>query len=274
LFMGLLDGLNLIVPQLMAMMPELINKLSTMLIQNLPTIITAGIKLLISLITGITNSIPQLITAVIELIPVIVDALVDNLPELIKAGIELIVALAEGLPQAIPSIIAALPEIISAIIDGITDVNWIQVGIDIIKGIAGGLIGGIKNINFKSIGSSILGGIKKVMGIRSPSTIFRDQVGVFLADGLGVGFAEEMDDVKDDMAKSIPTSFDVQSRINASGTVTGSGKPQNALSKAGASVSIVIENFVNNTTDDIHKLMNEINFETQRQLAGGGYVGI
>jgi len=273
LFMGLLDGLNLIIPQLMAMMPELINSLSTILIDNLPLIITSGIQLLISLIKGITNSIPQLITSVIALIPVIVDALVDNLPELIKAGIDLIVALATGLPKAIPNIIAALPEIIAAIIDGIVEVNWLQVGIDVIKGIAGGLIAGVKNISFSSIGNSILGGIKKVMGIHSPSTMFRDQVGVYLASGLGVGFEDEMKYVKDDMAKAIPTSFDIKSKVNASGTVSGTNGA-NSLAKMGASVSIVIENFVNNTTDDIHTLMNEIGFETQRQLAGGGYVGI
>ena len=265
--MGLLDGLNLIVPQLMAMMPELISKLSAMLIKNLPVIITAGIQLLISLIKGITNSIPQLITAIVKLIPVIVNALIQNLPALIKAGIELIVALAKGLPQAIPSIIAALPQIIAAIINGITSVNWLKVGIDVIKGIAGGLIGGIKNINFKSIGSALLGGVKRAMGIKSPSTLFRDQVGVFLADGLGVGFEEEMKDVKDDMAKAIPTSFDVKSKINASGTVSGSSAG-NLLSKAGSSVSIVIENFVNNTEDDIPQAYESDRFETQRQLAG------
>jgi len=274
IFIGLLDGLNLIVPQLMAMMPELIAKLSEMLILNLPVIIEAGVQLLISLINGIVNSIPQLIKSVVALIPVIVNALIKNLPALIKAGIDLIVALAKGLPQAIPAIVRALPEIIAAIINGIVGVNWLSVGIDVIKGVAGGLIEGIKSINFSSIGGALLGGFKKVFGIHSPSTMFRDQVGKYLASGLGLGFEDEMKTVKDDMAKAIPTSFDVKTKVNAMGGISGGTNNKNTLAKAGASVSIVIENFVNNTADDIHMLMNEIGFETQRQLAGGGYGGV
>lgn len=209
LFMGLLDGLNTIVPQLMAMLPGIIQQVSDMIIQNLPLIISAGIQLLISLIGGITQSIPILIEAVIALIPVIIEALIENLPLLIQAGIDLIVALAKGLPQAIPAIIAALPQIIMAIINGIISVNWLDVGKQVITGIAKGLWDGIRNIDFKGIGNSLLKGIKGVLGIKSPSTLFRDMVGKNLALGIGEGFGDEMSNVSDEMAKQIPTSFDM-----------------------------------------------------------------
>lgn len=207
LFMGLLDGLNTIIPQLLAMLPSLIQNVSGILIQNLPLIITAGIQLLTSLITGITNSIPQLIQAVIALIPVITQAIVNNLPALIKAGIQLIVALATGLPQAIPAIVKALPEIISAIIDGLLGVNWLDVGVQVIAGVAKGLWEGVKSISFKDIGNSLLNGFKNALGIRSPSRLFRDVVGTNLALGIEEGFVDQMEEVSKEMYKSVPTSF-------------------------------------------------------------------
>ena len=42
----------------------------------------------------------------------------------------------------------------------------------------------------------------------------RDEVGVNLAKGIGLGFEDEMSAVSKDMADSIPTSFDVDATIN------------------------------------------------------------
>ena len=135
LFLGLIDGLNDVIEQLMPMLPSLIKQITDMLIENQPAIIEGGFQLLTGLITGLTKCTPDLIDAIIALIPVITDSLTENLPALVKAGMELIVALAQGLPQALPDLIDALPEIISAIIDGFKDVDWKDLGANILKGI-------------------------------------------------------------------------------------------------------------------------------------------
>lgn len=246
LFMGLLDGLNQIIPQLMAMLPTLIQSVSSTLIKNLPLIITAGIQLLTSLILGITKSIPQLITATIALIPVITKALLDNLPALINAGIQLIVALATGLPKAIPAIIKALPQIIAAIINGFISVNWGEVGIEIIKGIGQGLVDGVLAIGdlIKKAAKSLLDRVKNAMGIHSPSTLFRDEVGTYLAEGLGVGFINAMDSVSKQMQAAIPTNFDfnVASNINSQFSGFKSSLPsQSSGSKVGAPITLTIK---------------------------------
>lgn len=242
LFTGLLDGLNQIIPQMMGMLPTMIEDISGTLIQNLPLIITAGIRLLTSLITGITNSIPQLITAVIALIPVITKALLDNLPALIKAGIQLIVALATGLPQAIPEIIAALPQIIGAIIDGLLSVDWLDIGIQIIKGIGQGLIDGVLQIGsmIKKAAGNLLDKIKDSLGIHSPSVLFRDEVGKFLALGVGEGFVDTMKNVSRDMQAAIPLSWDTGVRVRTAMAAAGGGTaaPQQA-EYAGFAKSIV-----------------------------------
>lgn len=146
LFLGLIDGLNDVIEQLMPMLPSLIKQITDMLIENQPAIIEGGFQLLTGLITGLTKCTPDLIDAIIALIPVITDSLTENLPALVKAGMELIVALAQGLPQALPDLIDALPEIISAIIDGFKDVDWKDLGANILKGILNGLVSAVSGI--------------------------------------------------------------------------------------------------------------------------------
>jgi phage-related minor tail protein len=164
LFLGLIDGLNDVIEQLMPMLPSLIKQITDTLIENQPAIIEGGFQLLTGLITGLTECTPDLIDAIIALIPVITDSLTENLPALVKAGMELIVALAKGLPDAIPDIINALPEIISAIIDGFKDVDWLDLGANILKGILNGLVSAVSGIwsVVEDVGSAIIDGLSLI----------------------------------------------------------------------------------------------------------------
>ena len=49
----------------------------------------------------------------------------------------------------------------------------------------------------------------------------RDQVGVFLAQGIGVGFTNEMEKVSRDINNSIPREFDVRSKVNVDAETEG-----------------------------------------------------
>lgn len=242
LFTGLLDSLNQIVELLMPQLPEIVKKISEMLVENLPTIIEGGMQLLIGLIDGITECIPDLIQCVLGLTPVITDTLVENLPQLIKAGMDLITALAKGLPDAIPAIIAALPEIIKAIIDGFAEVDWLEIGINILEGIAKGLIEAVKGIGsvIADVGSSIKDGFCSFFGINSPSRLFRDTIGKNLAAGIGVGFEDEMTDVNAAMQAAVPTSFDTDVNINRNLSNSGSALGFSAASNLPQTASFYI----------------------------------
>ena len=60
--------------------------------------------------------------------------------------------------------------------------------------------------------SGIVTNVKGVLGIQSPSTVFSG-IGTNMSLGLGEGFTEAMNYVKEDMNKSIPTSFDIDANI-------------------------------------------------------------
>lgn len=200
LFLGLIDGLNDIIKQLMPMLPSLIKQITDTLIENLPAIIEGGFQLLTGLITGLTKCTPDLINAIIALIPVITDSLTENLPVLVKAGMELIVALAQGLPTAIPAIIDALPDIISAIIDGFKEVDWLDLGANILKGILNGLVSAVSGIwsVVEDVGSAIIDGFCDFFDIHSPSRVMAKKVGQYLPSGIAVGMEDTADEPVDE----------------------------------------------------------------------------
>lgn len=200
LFLGLIDGLNDVIKQLMPMLPSLIKQITDTLIENLPAIIEGGFQLLTGLITGLTECTPDLINAIIALIPVITDSLTENLPALVKAGMELIVALAQGLPQALPDLIDALPEIIGAIIDGFKDVDWLDLGANILKGILNGLVSAVSGIwsVVEDVGSAIIDGFCDFFDIHSPSRVMAKKVGQYLPSGIAVGMEDTADEPVDE----------------------------------------------------------------------------
>lgn len=90
-----------------------------------------------------------------------------------------------------------------------------EIGENLIKGLWNG-INSPKDWLIEKIGGftdGVVETFKNFFGIESPSTVFRDEVGAYLAQGIGVGFEEEMDKVSKDMEDVLPTSFDVSPKI-------------------------------------------------------------
>lgn len=146
------------------------------LLENLPSIVAAGMDLIIALVSGILDNIDMLIDCVLEMVDVIVDKLIDNLPKLIDGGIRLIAALANGLIRAIPNLVSKIPQIISSIVKGL--ISGIPAIFDVGKNIVEGLWNGIKNMGswvsgkVKDFFGGIVGGVKDFLGIHSPSKVF------------------------------------------------------------------------------------------------------
>lgn len=82
----------------------------------------------------------------------------------------------------------------------------LSIGSDIVHGIWNGISGAAGWLagKVKSFASGILDGIKNALGIHSPSRLFRDQVGKYIAQGIGEGFTEEMGSVVGQMQDAMP----------------------------------------------------------------------
>lgn len=213
MLLALVQGIAQSLPDLIPTIIEAVITIVETLLDNIDMIIDAGFSILTGLIEGILNALPELIDKIPIIIEKLIDAITNNLPKIIEMGIKLTVQLAVGLIKAIPQLVSKIPQIITALVKGLASgVGSIaQVG----KNLVQGLWNGINNAKdwvlnkIKGFGKSILSGIKSFFGIKSPSTVFRDEVGNFLAQGVGVGFEEEMNDVSKQMQDALPTDFDL-----------------------------------------------------------------
>lgn len=98
---------------------------------------------------------------------------------------------------------------VNAIKNGFTNLpgNMVTIGTNVVKGIWNG-IGNTASWLFEKIKGfkdAVLNKFKSFFGIHSPSTLFRDELGVFMAQGIGEGFTDEMSSVSKQMNKAMAT---------------------------------------------------------------------
>lgn len=142
----LLTGLVQMVPQLISAGIMLLGSLLQGLNQQMPGILSVGLAAIQNLCAGLIANAPSIIQSGISLIMQLINGLIAAAPTILITGIQLVIQLVQGLIRAIPQLVQAIPQLISAIITTLMSVNWIKLGLDIIKGIGSGLVEGIKGL--------------------------------------------------------------------------------------------------------------------------------
>lgn len=154
---NLVLGIVSMLPQLLQMGIQLILSLAQGILSNLPQILQMGVQIIISLVSGITQMLPMIIQGGIQLIISLIQGIIANLGNIVQAAVQIVITLAAGLIQAIPQLIAAIPQLVGAIIDTILSTNWLDVGIQIIKGLIDGILSTGKSL-WNAIKSLFTGG--------------------------------------------------------------------------------------------------------------------
>ena len=199
---------------------------------NIILLVNAALDITMALMEGLIDALPLIIQAMTTFITTICERLSnpDSIQRLLKAAWEIIKALAKGLWDAFPQIASALGQVANAMFQVIG--QWfskmLQKGKELVGKIGDGLRSGISNI--MSIGRNIVEGIwngisnalgwikskirgwvgnvmsflKNLFGIASPSKWARDQIGLNIARGVGLGFEDGMNDVTKMMAATLP----------------------------------------------------------------------
>ena len=240
----------------------MIEKAVPVLVEMLPGLLEQILPVLLSSATSLVNSVVAVLP---ELVDLIVDTLIDNAPMLIVAAVELILALAGGLIEAVPKLLKAIPTIIKETVDGFKNSENIKKFIDVGKNIVEGIKSGIKNAWnnlvswFKGLFGDLIGIAKKILGIASPSKVFK-KIGGFTAEGFGAGFEDKFAHVKDDMEDSL--NFDDTSiGINASIRKVGAGAA--GMAYGGTSIGKININIDGAKYSDEQSLASAIALEIQ-----------
>lgn len=288
LVVSLIDNLPLLIDAAIS----LINNLVDFILEpeNLKNLLELAVLIIKEVSEGLVSAIPQLSDAAVELILKLIDFITDpeNLEMLVSMAVELVAAVANGLIQAVGSLMSAGVDLVGGIITGIKNgaKNFSTLAGDVIKtlldkfkekvektkeigsNIVAGIKEGIKkawdNLKkwFEGLFDDIIGIAKKILGIQSPSKVFKE-IGGFTAEGFGVGFDNAFKSVKKDVEDSL--SFDNVSIGISSSVKSKSGVVTNDRQRASVSVIQNIYSQAQTAAD----LMQEARYEQERAVLLG-----
>lgn len=195
------------------------------LVENIPKIISAIVDVWSAFnwldlgknaITFLKNGITGMISSVQSAGKNVLDAVVNALKSLPKSLADIGKNGLSGLVNAISSFLGAAKNAMASIATGIlTEIKALpakalEIGGNIVSGIVNGITAGAASaINaVADLASDLLGKAKNALGIHSPSTKFREEVGQYISLGVAEGIADTSDkavQAADKMAKDVYT---------------------------------------------------------------------
>ena len=268
LLTALVTALPEIIAAIVEAIPQIIDGILTALTENIPLIIQAGIDLLVALIQALPQIITTIVQAIPQIISSIVNALIGNIDQIIMAGVQLFVALIQNLPTIIVEIVKAVPQIVSGIVQAFASLGgeMINAGANLLHGLWEGISGAASWLWEKVSGwaSSLVSGIKDFFGIHSPSTVFAE-IGGNMADGVGVGFTDNMDGVEGDMTAAMggAGALTAAEAVNA----VNNGIIANIEGLSGA-VNAIVERVITGLTAQAQQL-NQAGQDFDKNIASG-----
>ena len=140
---GIPDFLSNALPQLLQFTEELR--------ANAGVFVDAGLNLITQLLNGLIAGLPDLIAYVPDIIINICGIINDNMPKILGEGVAIIVQLVVGIVKAVPDLLANWKKILQAVLSVISAINWLNIGKNILTGVANGV---------KSMGTSMLNAFK------------------------------------------------------------------------------------------------------------------
>lgn len=190
------------------------------LVANIPKIVTAIVDVITAynwlalgknIITFFKNGISSMIGAVKSTAKDVQDGIINaikNLPNTLQnLGKNAISNLGNAIRNGISSVVNNAKNIVSGIKNAFTSINWGSIGSNIISGIANGIAGAVGGLVDAAVNAakSAFNAAKRFLGINSPSRLFRDKVGKYMALGMGVGFEQNVPtgDMTDSLAGAV-----------------------------------------------------------------------
>lgn len=274
---ALVDGIINAIPLLIEAIPQIIVAIVTGLVNGLTQIVAAAGQLVLAIITKLAELPGQIAGAIADGITRIAEwgaNMQAKAREVMNTMLTNIVSIVTQVPQKIyNSISGAISKVaqwgtevknkavegMNMVLNGITGVfsnigsTFADIGSNIVSGIWNGISSGwdwLKN-KVSNLANSLLDAAKDALGIESPSKRFRDEVGVYMAQGIGVGFEKEMPAIAKRIEKAIPTEFDIGTKVNVGSNAVYDTRGNRRAYGSGALAGgfTVIQNIYANTTD-------------------------
>ena len=221
---SILGGIRDAIPELIAMLPEVINAIVSTLLdpESINELLNMSLDIMLEICNGLTEALPELIAMVPEIIISICDTLTDpeNMGRLLVTAGKIIYKLSEGIVMSVGSIAVSAGRIMGELLSGLK--TWLKrigsVGADVIDYFVTGISSVMHDLKKKAeeIGSNIWEKIKSLpddmiefgkdiirgigKGISSMWTWLKDQV-------FGKGIKNFVEDAKKQLGIASPSKL-------------------------------------------------------------------
>lgn len=211
--------------------PAMIEQFAQMFSDNAPILAEKGTEMILKLSEGLIEALPQLISAAGLIVNGLLKVFV-GIPALLlakgmsaigsfilgilkkansaaTAGAKVISSLVSGLSKGIGKVSSMAKKLATSAINSLKNGfgNVTDIGMNIVKGIGRGITNGTNWIKgqIKSFVGNVKSFLKRLFGIKSPSTWARDSIGKMIDAGLALGITDNSDMVDDAMNDLIPS---------------------------------------------------------------------
>ena len=271
------DNLPSIIQAILDAIPQITESVNSAILENFPALLQAIIQIVLTIVQNLPTIIQMLVSQIGPIVSTIVQVIVENFPAFIAGIAKIVFEIVKALPSICASIGESILQIFKGIGTGLVNAwpkfkegiselwgkvtSWFdglwqktkEIGGNIVDGIKEGIKNAWKNLKtwFEGLFGDLIGIAKRILGIASPSKVFK-KIGGFTAEGFGIGFDDEFAHVKDDMEDALNFE-DASVDINASIRKVGVG------SAAGA--------FGGNSFGDVYINIDGANLDDPRSLA-------
>lgn len=139
------EGMKGIVDVLLNQLSTIVPMIGQAILASLPTLLEAGVDIIVTLLDGIVSALPTLAEATVMIVLELVNGLLSLLPQLAETAMQVIATLASGiataLPQLIPTIVQILTTVVQTLIENLPLV--LEAALQLIMGLAQGLLNAI-----------------------------------------------------------------------------------------------------------------------------------
>lgn len=266
IIIGLTEGIIENLPTLIERIPEIIERTTDALIEAVPMLLEAAIQIIVMLGTYIIQELPRLIAMIPQIVIGLVKKLISEAPKMFAPAAELIKQMIEGIKSMISSVVDKAREIVDNFRQKIIDKasELVNAGYNLVVGIWNGISNAAQWLwdQIAGFASGIVSKFKAFLGIRSPSKVMRDQVGLMIGRGVGFGIMDAIPDVEKAVGAVndaiMGTEFDVPavgvSGVVASGNIPGTSSLVGTRSSGGAQSGVYSPHITIEFTGDLAQL--------------------
>ena len=228
LFSALTENLPTIIDSIVAAIPGIVDACVDFFTNGgCAQMLEAGYTLFVALISNLPAIISAIVSAIPQIVSSIVSAFAGRTGDMKSAGSELMTSVGDGLDSVVDSIKSSITSTVSGWVSGITSTvsSWKDAGSQLLTGLWNGISDKAQWVynQITGMGSTIINKVKGIFGIASPSKVFAE-IGGYMAEGLGVGWDEEMKEVQNDINGDLTFKTSIESpTVTAPATNTLAG---------------------------------------------------